>query len=87
MDGRTDTRTHQHTDIGMDAHMNGLTLERTNAQKDIRTDRQILAQRDVWTHEQTYRHTDIRMDANMNGRTLERTNAQKDRRTDRWIHA
>ena len=74
MDGRTDTRTHQHTDIGMDAHMNGLTLERTNAQKDIRTDRQIHAQRDVWTHEQTYRHTDIRMDANMNGRTLERTN-------------
>ena len=74
MDGRTDTRTHQHTDIGMDAHMNGLTLERTNAQKDRRTDRRIHAQRDVLTHERTYRHTNIGMDANMNGRTLERTN-------------
>ena len=42
-DAWTHGRTHQHTDIGMDAHMNGLTLERTNAQKDRRTDRWIHA--------------------------------------------
>ena len=71
----------------MDEHMNGRMLERTNAQKDRRTDRGIHARRDIWTHGQTHRHTDVGMDAHMNGQTLERTNAPKDRRTDRRIHA
>ena len=57
--------THQHTDIGMDAHMNGLTLERTNAPKDRRTDRCIHARRDAWTDAPTHGRSD--------GRTHEQT--------------
>ena len=48
----------------MDAHMNGRTLERTNAQTNGLTDRQIHARRDAW------------MDAYMNRRMLISFHAQ-----------